>query len=134
MKFILILCVFGLFASVKAVLTDEQRNQLRTIYSTCEEKTKVDKQQIKLSHEGKKTDDPKLNQYYYCVLTKFGVVDEESKLKFDVVGMDLPKEQKENLQKIVDKCKNEKGKDKYETAKLLFECYWKTTSIRTAVK
>nr|AVU05017.1 odorant binding protein 8 [Agrilus mali] len=134
MKSLIILCIFGLFVSTKARLTEEQRNQLKTIYATCEEKTKVDKEQIKLSHEGKKTDDPKLNQYYYCVLTKLGVVDGESKLKFDVVDMDLSKEQKQNLQQIVDKCKNERGKDKYETAKLLFECYWKTTSIRTSVK
>ncbi|KAF2881154.1 hypothetical protein ILUMI_25028 [Ignelater luminosus] len=126
MKGIIALVVVTFFAATQA-LSDEAKAKLREHYEHCTGETKVDKELINKARKGEFSNDDKLQQYYFCMFNRIGILDADGKPQPDVLKDKIAAAgdiKTEDAEKVIAACKDKKGADKYETARLIYECYY----------
>ena len=83
---------------------------------------------VEKGRKGDFTDDDKLREFVFCFYKKVGFQNSAGDLQLDVIRTklrdDLTQEQLEN---VIAKCKDVKGKNPADKAYEVYKCYWNAT-------
>ncbi|XP_001601290.2 general odorant-binding protein 56a [Nasonia vitripennis] len=136
MKVAIVACVLticSIFAGSKADLTEDQRKILQPLKDECFQETGLDAVTLekfkkealqKFKTTGEVSNDEKVNCFSACMFKKIGFMSEEGKFEEDTVRALMSENfPPETLDKAIENCKNEVGKDHCETAAKLIVCF-----------
>ncbi|KAK4885841.1 hypothetical protein RN001_002112 [Aquatica leii] len=116
--------LFSLFAAIQALSSDEI-TKLKGYYDDCVKSTNVNVELILKARKGEFSSDANLQKYFFCMFNKIGIINENGSVQIDVIRDKIPADvNKEDAEKIIAACKDKIGKDKYDTAREIYECYY----------
>lgn len=109
-------------------MTDEQKAKLMEHSKECVSSTGVNEELIVKAKKGEFSDDPKLQDYVFCMLKKIGVVNDQGEPQLDVIKQKMHDDiNPEETAKVIEACKEKKGGSPAETAYMVFQCYYKSS-------
>nr|ANT46042.1 odorant-binding protein 13 [Microplitis mediator] len=114
------------FAGALAELTVEQLAKLREHSTACITETLVDDANVDaaMHHNIWRMDDLKLRCYFFCLLKKLKVMNEDGKLNEEITRQRLANLfPADRIDGVIMKCKEMKGADACETAILMAKCH-----------
>ncbi|XP_057336175.1 general odorant-binding protein 69a-like [Microplitis mediator] len=115
-------CVVG----AQAELTVEQLAKLREHSTACITETLVDDANVDaaMHHNIWRMDDPKLRCYFFCLLKKLKVMNEDGTLNEEITRQRLANLfPADRIDGVITKCKDMKGADTCETAIMMAKCH-----------
>nr|QGW50305.1 odorant-binding protein 10 [Chouioia cunea] len=130
MKTVIVSFLFCI-ATVLAELTEEQKEMIKPYKDACLAELKLDEAIIEQSkkeylEQGKTEFSDQLNCFSACMFKKVGIMTEEGKFDEDMArALASGQFPEDEINKAINACKNEVGKDICETAGILFECFLK---------
>ncbi|KAF2881150.1 hypothetical protein ILUMI_25024 [Ignelater luminosus] len=132
MKLYILLCVVTLTAAAKtATLTPEQGEKLREVYKTCVESSHVDTALVAKARNGDFTEDGHLDDFFTCMFTSVGFINDEGQLQKDVIRSKVPADiSKEDVDKVFAACAKIKDEPKGKISKLAYKCYLSETPVK----
>lgn len=88
----------------------------------------MDENLVQKARKGEFADDPKLKEFFGCMFTKVGFLNDAGEIQLDVIKQKMPSDvNKDEAEKVLNACKDQKGESKADTAFLLYKCYWEST-------
>lgn len=86
------------------------------------------------ARKGQFVEDPKLYKYVFCFLKKADFIAENGDIKPDVIKAKLSADLgAQEIDKVISKCKSEKGDTPEATAAKFYKCYYETSNKHVVV-
>lgn len=105
-------------------LDGAQKDKAQQTALECMKETGVKPEVVAELKKGHLTDDEDLKKFTLCFFQKAGIVGPDGKLNTEVALSKLPSGvDKAQTAKILEDCKNKKGKDAADTVYQIFKCY-----------
>nr|QRF70928.1 odorant binding protein [Semiothisa cinerearia] len=105
-------------------LTGAQKDKAAQNVVECMKETGTKADVVAEVKKGHFTDDENIKKFTLCFFEKAGVVDHDGKLNVEAALAKLPTGvDKAEAKKLLEDCKNKKGKDAADTAYEIFKCY-----------
>nr|USH46137.1 odorant binding protein 6 [Apriona germarii] len=133
MKLVIAAVALTLLVAVKAELTLEQLQKLKTYREDCIKQTGVDSEIVENARRGNIVDNPKLQEHLFCMFKKIGFMDEAGRIQKDVLKkklVDVIKEE-ELASKLIEVCATEASTPQL-TAFENFKCFFGKTGLPVA--
>ncbi|XP_023297833.2 general odorant-binding protein 56d-like [Lucilia cuprina] len=125
MKVFITLAVVCLIASAFAhhELSDEEKAKIKAHYEKCVKQENVpEAEALKLKNKEFANATPAMKCFGACFLEEVGFLKGDAVQEDVVLAKLVPHYGEENVKKVLEKCKNEKGADRCETGYKIFEC------------
>ncbi|XP_038208178.1 general odorant-binding protein 69a-like [Zerene cesonia] len=131
MKAFQFLCIVILACGVNAHnvhLSSAQKEKVQQYTAECVKESGVKSEIIAEAKKGQVSEDDGFKKFIFCFFQKSGIVSSEGKLNMEVALSKLPAGiDKAAASKLLEECKNKKGKDMVDTTFEIFKCYYVNT-------
>lgn len=112
-------------------LTPEQGAKLKESYKVCLESSKAEQSLVKDAHEGKFTEDSKLDDFFTCMFKRHNFIDETGKLNVKVIKEKIPPNvSSEAVEKFFKTCAKVQQSPPSKLAKEAYKCYLTETPFK----
>ncbi|GLV48638.1 Odorant-binding protein 69a [Carabus blaptoides fortunei] len=106
-------------------LSDEMKDVIAMLHTTCQTETGVPEDMIQNTIKGEFPDDTRLKCYFKCIMTEMATMDDDGVVDVESTIAMLPEEfQGGGIPETIRKCGTQTGTDHCDTAWLTTKCYY----------
>lgn len=102
----------------------EEKDKLLAVTSNCIKSTGVNEEYVLKGRKGEFVEDPKLEEYYFCVFKALNFINDAGELNMEALKARIPSNaDQEKASQLLAKCKDSKGDTPQKTSYLAHKCY-----------